>query len=51
MLKALKDFYENWVNSSAHPDNVQNLYARCAGSRLEINLQVKELRLRVHVRL
>jgi hypothetical protein len=50
MLKALKDFYETWVNSLAYPDNVQNLYAKCAGSRSWSHLQVKGLRLRFHVR-
>jgi hypothetical protein len=35
--------YETYVNSLAHPDNVQNLYARCAGSMSGSHLQVKDL--------
>jgi hypothetical protein len=49
MLKASNDFYESWVNSLAHSDNVQNLNARCGAQGRGSNL-IKGLRLGFHVR-
>jgi hypothetical protein len=50
MFIALRDFYETWINCLAHPDNVQNLYASCAGSRSGSHIQVKEVWLGFHAR-